>query len=110
MPRAAGPFPIIVKFGNNAYQVKLPTEYNITNTFNIGDLQLYKEGQELRSIFPQEGGVEPCSPHSEHGPSTEDPQTDPTDSVQGHSMERIKHPSLEHEENNNSCHDQATPA
>ena len=38
MPRAAGPFPIIAKFGDIAYQVELPAEYNFTNTFNIGDL------------------------------------------------------------------------
>ena len=61
MPRAAGPFPITTKFGDNVYQVELPVEYNITNTFNIGELQLYKEDQELRSILPQ-GGVEPCTP------------------------------------------------
>ena len=41
MPRAVGPFPIIAKYGYNAYKVDLPAEYNISNTFNIGDLQLY---------------------------------------------------------------------
>ena len=69
MPRAAGPFPIIAKFGGNAYKVELLAEYNITNTFNIGDLQLYKEDQELSLILPQEGGVEPCIPYSNHGSS-----------------------------------------
>ena len=83
MPRAAGPFPIIAKYGDNAYKVELPAEYNITNTFNIGDLQLHKENQELRTILPQEGGVEPstlksklgsslvdhCSQHNQHNPT-----------------------------------------
>ena len=40
MPRAAGPFPIIAKYGDNAYKIDLPTEYNIAITFNIRDLQL----------------------------------------------------------------------
>ena len=54
-----------------------------------------------------------CSPHSENGPSTEDLQaapTDPTVSVQRHNIEYTKHPSLEHDDSNNPCHDQATPA
>ena len=109
MPRAAGPFPITAKFGDNAYQVALPLEHNVTNPFNIGDLQLYKEDQELRLILPQEGGVEPCSPCSgvepcspcsEHGPSTKDAQADPTDYDQRHSMKHIEHLSYKHEENN----------
>ena len=109
MPRAAGPFPITAKFGDNAYQVELSTEYNVTNTFNVGELQLYKEDQELRSILPQEGGVEPCSPYSEHGPSTEDTQIDPTDPTQRHSTTHMKHPIQEHEGNKNSSKNQATP-
>ena len=67
MPRAAGPFPITAKIGDNAYKVKLPAEYHISNTFNIGDLQLHQASQELRSILPQEGGVEPCASWSKHG-------------------------------------------
>ena len=43
MPRAAGPFPIIAKLGDNAFKAELPVEYNISNTFNIGDLQLHQE-------------------------------------------------------------------
>ena len=69
MPRAAGPFPITAKIGDNAYKVKLPAEYHISNTFNIGDLQLHQASQELRSILPQEGGVEPCASRSKHGSS-----------------------------------------
>ena len=78
MPRAAGPFPITAKFGDNAYQVDLPADYNVTNTFNIGDLQMCTEEQELRSILPQEGGVEPYSYPSEHGPSPEELQAVPS--------------------------------
>ena len=69
MPKAAGPFPIIAKIGDNAYKVRLPAEYNMSNTFNIGDLQLHQPSQELRSILPQEGGVEPYACDSDHGSS-----------------------------------------
>ena len=41
--------------------MELPSEYNITNTFNIGDLHLHKQDQEFRSILSKEGGVEPCA-------------------------------------------------
>ena len=109
MPRAAGPFPIIAKFGDNAYKVELPAKYNITNTFNIGDLQLYKEDQELSSILPQEGGVEPCTPYSGHGSGPNDIQFDPTQS-QRHSSTHIKHPTQEHEENKNRISKAQAPA
>jgi hypothetical protein len=58
MPRAIGPFPILRKFRNNAYEIQLPKEYNISNTFNIGDLTLHTPHQELRTILPKEEGVE----------------------------------------------------
>ena len=63
---------LIAKIGDNAYKVDLPTKYNIASTFNIGDLQLYQEDQELRSFFPQEGGVEPCVHSSAYGSYHED--------------------------------------
>ncbi|XP_057550678.1 uncharacterized protein LOC130828735 [Amaranthus tricolor] len=58
MPRAIGPFPVTKQFGKNAFEVQLPAEYNISHTFNIGDLTLHKPGQELRTILSQEGGVD----------------------------------------------------
>jgi hypothetical protein len=58
MPRAIGPFPVTRQFGTNAFEVQLPAEYNISHTFNIGDLTLFTPDQELRTILPQEGGVE----------------------------------------------------
>ena len=64
MPRALGPFQIIAKYGENAYKVDLPEEYNISSTFNIGDLKSYHGNTKLRTILPQEGGVEPIMPGS----------------------------------------------
>ena len=66
MPRAIEPFQIIQKLGNNAYKVDLPEEVSVSNTFNIGDLKPYIEPTELRTILPQEGGVEP-SMQGTHG-------------------------------------------
>lgn len=58
MPRAIGPFPVLKKYGNNAFDIHLPEEYNVSSTFNIGDLTLHKTAAELRTILPQEGRVE----------------------------------------------------
>ena len=116
MPRAAGPFPITAKIGDNAYKVELPAEYNISNTFNIGDLQLHQANQELGSILSQEGGVEPYSPCSEYGPSTGELQTVPTEAVltdptvpTAPTQTNLEHLSLEHVENDNPHHEPVTP-
>lgn len=43
----------------------LPPEYNISSTFNIGNLTLYSKDTELRSILLEERRVEPCMNGSE---------------------------------------------
>ena len=43
-------------------------EVSVSNTFNIGDLKPYIEPTELRTILPQEGGIEP-SMQGTHGSS-----------------------------------------
>ena len=58
MPRAIGPFLVIKKYGTNAYKVRLLEEYNISPTFNIGDLTFHSEATEMRTILSEEGGVE----------------------------------------------------
>ena len=70
MPRAISPFQIIQKLENNEYKVDLPEKYNISNTFNIGDLKPYIARTELRTILPQEGEVEP-SMQGTHGSSAD---------------------------------------
>ena len=37
-PRGDGPFQIIKKINDNAYQLDLPTNYGVHSTFNISDL------------------------------------------------------------------------
>ena len=113
MPRTAGPLLITAKLGDNTYQVDLPADYNVTNTFNTGNLQICTEEQELRTILLQEGRIEPYSYPSEHGPSLGElqavpsRQVVPTVPVQKHIT---KHPSLEHDENNKTHHDQDVQA
>ena len=41
MPRADGPFRIIEKVNDNAYNVDPPSDYNVSATFNVKDLTPY---------------------------------------------------------------------
>ena len=41
MPQCDGPFKILKKVGDNAYQFELSGEYGVSATFNIGDLAPY---------------------------------------------------------------------
>ena len=76
MPRAIGPFPVLQQYGNNAFKIKLPKEYNISSTFNIGDLTLYSPVEELRTVLSQEGGVE-INVHVSRESSKVGPREDP---------------------------------
>ena len=58
MPRAIGPYPVKKQYGENAFEIQLLAEYNISSTFNIGDLTLYEPDKELRTILSQEGGID----------------------------------------------------
>ncbi|XP_062173559.1 uncharacterized protein LOC133879023 [Alnus glutinosa] len=40
-PRGDGPFQILEKINDNAYKVDLPSEYNVSATFNVSDLSPY---------------------------------------------------------------------
>ena len=59
-PRGDGPFRVLRRINNNAYQLELPDEYNINTSFNIADLTLYERGNEeadrLMDQPPQGGG------------------------------------------------------
>ncbi|GAV89315.1 hypothetical protein CFOL_v3_32733 [Cephalotus follicularis] len=39
-PRADGPFKVLQRINDNAYKIKLPSEYDIFGTFNVADLSL----------------------------------------------------------------------
>ena len=38
LPRGDGPFQVIRRINNNAYELDLPPSYNISNSFNVCDL------------------------------------------------------------------------
>jgi hypothetical protein len=50
MPRVDGPFKILEKINDNVYKLKLPSEFGVSSTFNISDLQPYfREDDEVPS-------------------------------------------------------------
>ncbi|XP_057550663.1 uncharacterized protein LOC130828721 [Amaranthus tricolor] len=57
-PRAIGPYSVLKKYGDNAFEIQLPPEHNISPIFNIGDLTLHQPDEELGTILFQGGGVD----------------------------------------------------
>jgi len=62
-PHGDGPFQMLKKINNNAYQLDLPKEYGVYTTFNVIDFIPFVGSNEeevdepdLRSDPPQEGG------------------------------------------------------
>ena len=49
LPRGDGPFQVIKRINNNAYQLDLPGEYNISATFNVTDLSPFLADTDLRT-------------------------------------------------------------
>jgi hypothetical protein len=57
LPRADGPFKVVAKINDNAYKLKLPTDFGVSPTFNIADLKPYLgEEDELESRMTQMQG------------------------------------------------------
>ncbi|KAF8047244.1 hypothetical protein N665_3134s0001 [Sinapis alba] len=55
-PRGDGPFKVLKKINDNAYQLELPGEFNVSNTFNVSDLSYFHVDETvLRSEPSQEG-------------------------------------------------------
>jgi hypothetical protein len=72
MPRATGPYKIIMKINDNAYKLELPPEFGVNPPFNISDLKPYLGGEgelELRTTPIQEGendeDITPSYPHND---------------------------------------------
>jgi hypothetical protein len=58
MPRAAGPYKILLKINDNAYKLELPPKFWVSPTFNIADLKPYlgeEDELESRTTPLQEG-------------------------------------------------------
>lgn len=71
MPRAAGPYTILKKIGDNAYIVDLGADSGVHHTFNIGDLAPYHGPGELRTILFEEGEDETIMEGQDSGQKSE---------------------------------------
>ncbi|GAV91578.1 hypothetical protein CFOL_v3_34971, partial [Cephalotus follicularis] len=49
-PRADGPFEVLERVGDNAYKIKLPGDYGVSDTFNIGDLSPFVEDEYISDL------------------------------------------------------------
>jgi len=60
MAQGAGPFNVLERIWNNGYKLELPTDMNVTATFNVGDLAPYMENdfEDLGANFSQKGEVD----------------------------------------------------
>ncbi|KAL4279716.1 hypothetical protein GQ457_03G019060 [Hibiscus cannabinus] len=56
LPRGDGPFQVVAKMNDNAYKLDLPSEYNVSATFNVSDLSPYDVGDDLGTNLFKEGG------------------------------------------------------
>ncbi|GKV34692.1 hypothetical protein SLEP1_g43044 [Rubroshorea leprosula] len=55
-PRGDGPFRVIARINDNAYKLELPSEYNVSATFNVSDLSPFDVGDDLRTNSFEERG------------------------------------------------------
>lgn len=55
-PRGDGPFEVLERIGDNAYKIDLPSEYQVSATFNVSDLSLFDAGLNSRTNSSQEEG------------------------------------------------------
>ena len=54
-PRANGPFKVLLKINDNAYEIDLPNTYSVSTSFNVSDLSLFYGSEESRTTPFQEG-------------------------------------------------------
>ena len=56
LPRRDGPFQVLEQINDTVYKLDLPSEYNISATFNVSDLIPFDTGDDLRTNLLQEEG------------------------------------------------------
>ena len=56
LPRGDGPFQVLDRINDNAYNLDLSGEYNVSATFNVSDLSPFDADSDLRTNPFQEGG------------------------------------------------------
>ena len=80
MPRADGPFKVLERINDNAYEFELPANFGVTPTFNIVDLKPYlgeEDQPKSRTTQMQEGeddedisSINTTTPATQQGPLT----------------------------------------
>ena len=55
-PRADGPFKVLRKINDNAYEINLPDTYGVSSSFNVDDLSPFFGLGESRMTLFQGGG------------------------------------------------------
>ena len=60
MPRGDGPFQVLERINDNAFEIDFPPKYQVHNTFNVCDISLFDMIEDdyplnLRSNYPQDG-------------------------------------------------------
>ena len=55
-PRGDGPFQVLERINDNAYKLDLPSEYNISATFNVSDFSPFDVGDDSRTNSFEERG------------------------------------------------------
>ena len=67
MPHGDGPFQILAKVNDNAYQLDLLGEYSVSSTFNVADLLPFDVGDDfdLRTNPSQEEGTDEEPPRAQ---------------------------------------------
>jgi predicted NUDIX family NTP pyrophosphohydrolase len=55
-PRADGPFKVLRKINDNAYEIDLPDTYGVNSSFNVVDLSPFFGLEESRMTLFQGGG------------------------------------------------------
>ena len=56
LPRGDGPFQVLKRINDSAYKLDLPSEYDVSATFNVTDLSPFDVGDDLRANPFQEEG------------------------------------------------------
>ena len=83
-PRGDGPFQVIERINDNAYNLDLPGEYNISATFNVSDLSPFDVGDDLRTNPFEERG------NDEHHKAFKDPLHVPVGPITKARSKKIK--------------------
>ena len=66
--RGDGPFQVLERINDNAYKIDLPSEYNVSTTFNVSDLSPLNMDADSRTNLFEEGRND-TSPRGKNGHS-----------------------------------------